>query len=373
MTSPPWPEAEIRAFASIGTGAKDTQDRSLSGDFPFFVRSQTVERIDSWSFDGEAVLTAGDGVGTGKVFHYINGKFDYHQRVYRISNFREDVSGRYFFHQFSSNFLARIESLTAKSSVDSVRMETIAGMRIALPQREEQDRIVAAIDDADRLVASFARLIAKKKAIKQGLMQQLLTGRTRLPGFTAPWREITLGDASAILDSLRVPLSAAERAGRSGPFPYCGANGVLDYIDDYVIDDDVVLLAEDGGNFDHWRTRPIAYRMKGKIWVNNHAHVLKATQSGDTGFLFYALEHKDITPFISSGTRSKLTRGELVRIKVLMPDTADEQRAVAGVLSDTDSEIVALNRRLAKARDVKEGMTQQLLTGRVRLPVEVAA
>lgn len=88
------------------------------------------------------------------------------------------------------------------------------------------------------------------------------------------WTETDLGSASVILDNLRVPLSGAQRASRPGPFPYCGANGVLDHIDDYMIDDDVVLLAEDGGNFDQWRTRPIAYRMKGKIWVNNHAHVL---------------------------------------------------------------------------------------------------
>src|SRR5580692_4174361 len=83
-----WRREQIRSFASIGTGAKDTQDRASSGRYPFFVRSPKVERIDSWAFDGEAVLTAGDGVGTGKVFHYIDGKFDYHQRVYRISNFR---------------------------------------------------------------------------------------------------------------------------------------------------------------------------------------------------------------------------------------------------------------------------------------------
>jgi type I restriction enzyme S subunit len=193
MSAPDWKSEPIRGFASIGTGAKDTQDRVSAGQYPFFVRSQKVERIDSWSFDGEAVLTAGDGVGTGKVFHYIKGRFDYHQRVYRISDFRADVSGRYFFHQFSQNFLSRIELLTAKSSVDSVRMETIAGMEIPLPSRAEQDAIVEAIDDSGDLIALLERTIAKKQAIKQGMMQQLLTGRTRLPGFTDPWSTTALG------------------------------------------------------------------------------------------------------------------------------------------------------------------------------------
>src|SRR5512137_788468 len=80
-----WEVDTIQRLATITTGAKNTQDKIDDGEYPFFVRSQIVERINSYSFNGEAVLTAGDGVGTGKVFHYVNGKFDFHQRVYKIS------------------------------------------------------------------------------------------------------------------------------------------------------------------------------------------------------------------------------------------------------------------------------------------------
>src|SRR3989338_984802 len=98
-----WEVDKIQNLADITTGAKNTQDRIPDGDYPFFVRSQTVERINSYSFDGEAVLTAGDGVGTGKVFHYINGKFDFHQRVYKISNFSDRLDGYFFYLYFSKN------------------------------------------------------------------------------------------------------------------------------------------------------------------------------------------------------------------------------------------------------------------------------
>ncbi|MBA2277286.1 MAG: restriction endonuclease subunit S, partial [Chloroflexia bacterium] len=128
-----WDWEYIRNVASITTGAKNTQDRIQDGAYPFFVRSSTVERIDSFSFNGEAVLTAGDGVGTGKVFHYIKGKFDVHQRVYRISDFQEAIDGYFFYLYFSTHFYDRIMSMTAKSSVDSVRMEVIAGMTVPLP------------------------------------------------------------------------------------------------------------------------------------------------------------------------------------------------------------------------------------------------
>lgn len=181
------------------------------------------------------------------------------------------------------------------------------------------------------------------------------------------WSELDLGTLAVILDTLRIPLSSVQRAGRSGRYPYCGANGVLDYIDDFRIDDDVILLAEDGGNFDQFAERPIAYRMRGKIWVNNHAHVLKAA-NGETSFLFYALEHKDIRPYISSGTRSKLTRSELVRIKVAVPNPRDEQRCIASSIEAVDKHIVSLERLITKKQAIKQGMMQELLTGRTRLP-----
>src|SRR5690606_1565465 len=170
-----WKVKKISEFAKITTGNKNTQDKISTGKYPFFVRSQIVERINSYSFDGEAVLTAGDGVGVGKVFHYINDKFDFHQRVYAISQFDSKVSGFYFFKYFQSNFYNRIMQMTAKSSVDSVRMETIADMYIPLPPLAEQEAIAAALSDADAWIENLEQLIAKKRLIRQGAMQTLLT------------------------------------------------------------------------------------------------------------------------------------------------------------------------------------------------------
>ena len=151
-----WGVDFIKNLAVIKTGSKNTQDRIENGLYPFFVRSQTVERINSYSYDREAVLTAGDGVGVGKVIHYVNEKFDCHQRVYRISDFAPSLNGYFFFLYFSNNFLTRIMQMTAKSSVDSVRMDMIANMQIPLPPtKAEQTAIASAISDADSLINSF--------------------------------------------------------------------------------------------------------------------------------------------------------------------------------------------------------------------------
>lgn len=176
-----WNLDYIENLAEITTGSRNTQDRVDDGQYPFFVRSQIVERINTYSFDGEAILTAGDGVGTGKVFHYINGKFDTHQRVYRITDFRQHVNGYFFYLYFSSHFYTRIMQMTAKSSVDSVRREMIAKMLIPLPPtKTEQKAIARVLSDMDAEITKLEAKLAKARQIKQGMMRNLLTGRIRL-------------------------------------------------------------------------------------------------------------------------------------------------------------------------------------------------
>ena len=252
-------------------------------------------------------------------------------------------------------------------AVVHIYINNLAQVQIELPPITEQNAIAEVLSDVDGLINALEALIAKKRAIKQATMQQLLTGKTRLPGFSGAWETKRLGEIADCLDNVRVPLNETQRATMPGPYPYCGANGVLDYVNDYVLDDDVILIAEDGGHFDEFLSRPIAYRMSGKIWVNNHAHILKAKSHYDQGFLYYSLVHKNIMPYLSGGTRAKLNKFEMYKIEINVPDDTDEQRAIAAVLSDMDAEIAALEQRRDKTIAIKQGMMQQLLTGRVRL------
>ena len=136
-----WENSYIGNECKITTGNKDTQNKVDDGLYPFFVRSQTVEKINSYSMDCEAILTSGDGVGVGKNYHYMNGKFDFHQRVYCLYEFSERLIGRYLYIYFSNYFYDRVKRLSAKNSVDSVRMDMISKMEIKLPCLEEQTKI----------------------------------------------------------------------------------------------------------------------------------------------------------------------------------------------------------------------------------------
>ena len=175
-----WDVATVDQIASVTTGDKDTQDADSSAEYPFFVRSQTIKKISSYSFDGEAVLTAGDGVGTGKVFHYFNGRFDFHQRVYCIHSFTDDMLGYYFFCHFQTHFMAQVAQFSAKGSVDSVRRHMIAKMLVPKPGRDEQAQLVNILRSSAKTIDDHTAALRKIRHLKAGLMQDLLTGDRRV-------------------------------------------------------------------------------------------------------------------------------------------------------------------------------------------------
>ena len=168
-----WNICLLKDIAKITTGNKDTQNKVDDGEYPFFVRSQIVEKIDSYSFDCEAILTSGDGVGVGKNFHYINGKFDFHQRVYCIYDFVSIALCKFIFYYFSEQFYQRVMQLSAKNSVDSVRMSMISEMPIGLPCVAEQQKIADCLSSLDDLIAEQTQLVESLKFHKKGLMQGL--------------------------------------------------------------------------------------------------------------------------------------------------------------------------------------------------------
>ena len=168
-----WERKRFRDVCNITTGNKNTQDKSDDGIYPFYVRSQIVERINSWTFDGEAILTAGDGVGVGKVFHYSTGKIGVHQRVYILSDFKCD--GKYLYSYFAGHFYNRVKRMSAKNSVDSVRMEMIADMPISLPSTEEQKKIGHLLALLDERIATQNKIIEKLESLIKGLVDELMS------------------------------------------------------------------------------------------------------------------------------------------------------------------------------------------------------
>lgn len=141
----------LRDIAEIGTGSSNTNESLEVGNYPFFVRSQDVRRKNAFEFDETAIITSGDGVGVGKIFHYIEGKYALHQRAYRIHIIDESVNPKYYFYYMKNTFLSYIEKNAVNSSVTSIRRGMLDNFHVPIPLLKEQLRIVANFDKFDNM------------------------------------------------------------------------------------------------------------------------------------------------------------------------------------------------------------------------------
>lgn len=155
------------------------------------------------------------------------------------------------------------------------------------------------------------------------------------------WSPARLGDVAECLDAIRKPVRAVDR--RDGPYPYYGASGVIDHVDQYLLDGTFALVAEDGENL-RTRNTPVSFLARGKFWVNNHAHILSGTERSDVRFLSYVIENSDISGYLTGSTQPKLTQQALLSMRFNWPPLS-EQRAIAEVLGVLDDKIEA-NRRI---------------------------
>ena len=154
-------------IAIIGTGSRNTNEAIESGKYPFFVRSQEPKTINEYEFDETAIITAGDGVGVGKVFHYVSGKYALHQRAYRIVVTDENISPKFLFYYIRHNFPDYLKKKSVSSSVTSLRKPMFEKYPIFIPPLEEQNRIVAILDKFDTLVNSISEGLPKEIALRR--------------------------------------------------------------------------------------------------------------------------------------------------------------------------------------------------------------
>lgn len=176
-----WKFSRLKYLAKIDTGSKDTQDNEDEGIYPFFVRSKKIQSINTYSFDGEAILTPGDG-DIAEIFHHVNCKFDFHQRVYIICNFK-NIIGRYLYYYMIINFKKEVKKLSAKTTVDSLRRPMFLDFPVVY-HIDEQQEIADFLDEKskifDEAISKKEQLISKLELAKQSLISEVVTGKLKV-------------------------------------------------------------------------------------------------------------------------------------------------------------------------------------------------
>ena len=308
-----WERKRLKDVCNIRTGNKNTQDKSDNGIYPFYVRSQIVERINSWTFDGEAILTAGDGVGVGKVFHYSTGKIGVHQRVYILSDFKCD--GKYLYSYFAGNFYNRVKRMSAKNSVDSVRMEMIADMPIALPSIEEQKKIGHLLALLDDRITTQNKIIEDLKLLKSAISLNVLHSDT--------WEQFKIKDIAQIGRG-RV-ISSIEISQQKSPTypvysPQTSNDGIMGYLDDYMFEGEYISWTTDGAN-----AGTVFYR-NGKFNCTNVCGLLKLIKGFDTHFVSLVLAEATKEYVSINLANPKLMNNTMGNIQIRLPKLEEQKR-----------------------------------------------
>ena len=217
-----------------------------------------------------------------------------------------------FFMQ-SDLFMDRAIAISEGSLSPTIKWKVLANQEFPLPPRPRQEEIVALFFSLDKSFECNLEIYRSAFQTKISVMSCQIHHARYL-------REVKLGDVAECLNNKRIPLNDAQRSKKQGEYHYWGANGIVDHIDEYIFEEDAVLLAEDGGYFDEFFRRPIANIARGKYWVNNHAHILKPKSTITLDFLYFTLVHKNITGFVNPGTRAKLNQKDMLKIPIKLPD-----------------------------------------------------
>ncbi|MEI6858537.1 MAG: restriction endonuclease subunit S [Shewanella sp.] len=338
--------------------------------------------------------TTAENIGNKRVFEIVpnalvlNIVFAWEQAVARISNDEQGfiASHRfpqflpknnlcdidyllYFFKTLKGKYLLNLASPGGAGRNKTLGQKEFENLALLLPPTVEQRKIVNILSTWDKAISTTEQLMDNTKQQKKALTQQVLTGRKRFPRFNIEWREEKLKDCIDSLDNKRVPLNSTQRKKMAGNIPYWGANGIVGYVNDYLFNETIVLLAEDGGYFEKYQNRSIANISYGKSWVNNHAHILRAKSSLSNEWLYYSLVHKNILGFINGGTRAKLNKSDMLNIFIKIP-CKDEQKSLVRTFQNIDKEIGLLEQQLADLKQEKKALMQQLLTGKRRVQIK---
>ncbi len=366
-----WDVKTLGEVLSVGNG-RDYKHLSF-GDIPVYGTGGYMTSVSDYLHDGETVCIGRKGTIDEPQYH--TGKIWTVDTLFYTYGF-QDICVKYLFYLLKKIDWKKYNEATG---VPSLTSKNILAIIAQFPKLSEQSRIATALSNIDSLISELGKLIEKKRAIKQGAMQQLLTGKNRLKGFNEPWVEKRLGDCANVLYGFLFTPEYYTKTGKykvatignvqEGKFYPDGCNNVeisSSFLNDYQYLEPGDLLISMTGNVGrvciiNAKNYVMNYRV-GKIVVNNNLCLQ---------LLFHLLNQKifidNMLNKAKGAAQLNISKDDILSYSFLCPQSIPEQSAIATVLTSMDDEISALEAKKAKYEQIKQGMMQQLLTGKIRL------
>ena len=336
--------------------------KRISGPYPYYGASGIVDYVDGYLFDEELILLSEDGANITDrnypVCFLASGKYwvNNHAHVLRTKQGNEN--------NFICNSLERKDytQYNTGMAMPKLNKETCKKIPILCPGFEEQKKIGDYFRSLDNLITLHQRKCEETKKLKKFMLQKMFPKKgekvpeIRFGGFTDDWEQRKLDDVVEFLDTMRKPLEGAKRI--SGPYPYYGASGIVDYVDGYLFDEELILLSEDGANITD-RNYPVCFLASGKYWVNNHAHVLRTKQGNENNFICNSLERKDYTQYNTGMAMPKLNKETCKKIPILCPGF-EEQKKIGDYFRSLDNLITLHQHKCEELQNIKKFMLQNM-------------
>lgn len=364
MSNTEWKKVKLGdIIVKLGKTEHPAKDALDSGKYPFFTNSASEKKfyINDFDFD-EPIILANTG---GKAyFKYCDVKCSASRDLY-IFKTVPDVNVKYLYYVLKDMEQDINDNGFAGAALKHLNKDYLHSREISLPPLEEQRRIASLLSRFDELIQLHEFKADNLIKAKQQIMSDIFSGGLREIESINPddyvqdnWATVKLGDVTNLLDRLRKPISKGDRI--SGEYPYYGANGIQDYVNDYIFDGRYILVGEDGSVITKDNT-PVVNWGTGKFWANNHVHILEAKDGFDMDFIFYAISNVDISGYVH-GNIPKYTKGDLVDTQVKIPPTIEEQQKIANLLSSYDSLIELKRSQKQQVTNMKQQLMSQLLT-----------
>ncbi|SQB35497.1 restriction endonuclease subunit S [Clostridium cochlearium] len=371
-----WEQRKVEDLGNIVTGSTPlTLDATNYGGDYLFVSpadiqenryvENTITTLSEKGFKKGRILKEGStlfvsiGSTIGKVAQ-IKGLATTNQQINSIEpteKYNDD-----FVYSLMKNKAREIKLLAATQAVPIINKTLFSQVSITVPSNiNEQERIGSFFKDLDNLITLHQRKLKKLKELKLAYLSEMFPEegekypKRRFAGFTEPWEQHKLNLIADRFDNLRIPVTESNRI--LGTTPYYGANGILDYVDGFTHDGEYVLIAEDGAN--DLNDYPVHY-VNGKVWVNNHAHVIQAKEGiSDNRFLQYSFKTFNIEPYLVGGSRAKLNANIMMDLIINTPEI-EEQIQIGKFFKDLDNLITLHQRKLEKLQNIKKAYLNEM-------------
>ncbi|EKZ0408431.1 restriction endonuclease subunit S [Enterococcus faecalis] len=368
-----WEQRKFKDFTKISQGLQIAISNRFLNEGEnrlFYITNEFLNPSSSVKYyienAPETVIANSDDIlmtrtgNTGKVVTNVHGAF--HNNFFKIAYDKSKTNKLFLFYLLNSNYIQNEIRIGAGSStIPDLKHPNFYKINVNTTSLEEQTKIGNFFKSLDDTIALHQRKLDLLKETKKGFLQKMFpkngakVPEIRFPGFTEDWEERRLQEVVDRYDNLRIPITASKRV--AGNTPYYGANGIQGYVEGYTHDGEFILVAEDGAN--DLKNYPVQY-VDGKVWVNNHAHVIQAKENlADNMFLMNAIRSINIEPFLVGGGRAKLNADVLMKLEVIIP-LKSEQQKIGAFFKQLDDIITLHQRKLDLLKETKKGFLQKM-------------